>query len=157
MPRRVLLLFVCCVALLGVAAIAGAQTLSDTNLRLVLTGYDPVAYFTEGQPTPGKPEFETVFDGARYRFASAANMNRFQSDPDKYAPQFAGACTHGLSKGVKVAADPNFWRIIDGKLYVFASSKALPEMDSNPQAMQAIIANANENNTALAGQPFKSN
>ena len=71
-----------------------------------------------------------------------------------HAPQFAGACTHGLSKGVKVAADPNFWRIIDGKLYVFASSEALPQMDDNPQAM---IAKANDNNTALASQPFKSN
>jgi hypothetical protein len=81
-------------------------------------------------------------------------MNRFQGDPDKYAPQFAGACTHGLSKGVKVAADPNFWRIIDGKLYVFVTSKGLPEMDANPQPM---IAKANQNNAALAGQPFKSN
>jgi YHS domain-containing protein len=154
MPHRILLLFVCLVVLLGAAAIAGAQTLSDTNVRLVLQGYDPVAYFTDGQPTPGKPEFETVFDGARYRFASAANMNRFNEDPDRYAPQFAGACTHGLSKGVKVAADPNLWRIVDGKLYVFASSKGLPEMDGNPQAM---IAKANENNTALAGKPLKSN
>jgi YHS domain-containing protein len=154
MPRRILSLLVCCAALLGAAATAGAQTQPDTNLRLVLGGYDPVAYFTEGQPTPGKPEFETVFDDARYRFASAANMNRFQSDPDKYAPQFAGACTYGLSKGVKVAADPNAWRIIDGKLYVFASSKALPQVDANPQA---VIAKASENNTALAGQPIKSN
>jgi len=66
--------------------------------------------------------------------------------------EFAGACAVALAKGVKVEADPTLWRIVDGKLYVFALAKALPLVDANAQA---IIAKAAVNNEALADQPFK--
>jgi hypothetical protein len=90
--------------------------------RLALKGYDPVAYFTEGRPVQGKPEFEFAWDEARYRFASDQHMSMFRTDPDRYAPQFAGSCTIGMSKGVKVEADPENWLISDGRLFVFRPS-----------------------------------
>jgi hypothetical protein len=90
--------------------------------RLGLKGYDPVAYFTEGRPVQGKPEFEFAWDEVRYRFASDNHMSMFRGDPDRYAPQFAGSCTIGMSKGVKVEADPENWLISDGRLFVFRPS-----------------------------------
>ena len=138
-------------ALLHAVPPAVAQTHSQADLRLVLKGYDPVAYFTDGKPTPGKAEFETVFDEGRYRFSSSGNMSLFRGDPEKYAPQFAGACTNGLAQGVKLEADPTLWRIIDGKLFVFAGKSVPREMDSRPIRM---IAKARENWTVLAHQPF---
>ena len=146
MIRRIFLLSLCQIALLTVASDGYAQTGTETTLRLALKGYDPVAYFTVGSPTPGMPGLETVFDGARYRFASAENMGKFRADPDKYMPQFGGVCAFGLSKGVKLEADPTAWRIIDGKLYVFAAQKVLPEVDANPKD---LVAKAYANRKAL--------
>src|ERR1041385_5145101 len=97
LPRRTLL-----AALLVLPAAAQAQGTS----RLAISGYDPVAYFTVGKPTLGSPEFETSFDGTRYRFASAENRTRFLAEPDRYAPQFAAACAGGVAKGVKIEANP---------------------------------------------------
>lgn len=138
-------------ALLHGASMAVAQTHAQQDLRLVLKGYDPVAYFTDGKPTPGKPEFETVFDESRYRFSSAGNMSLFRGDPDKYAPQFAGACTNGLAKGVKLEADPTLWRIVDGKLFVFTGKSVPVVMDTEPNT---VIAKARENWKVLAHEPF---
>ena len=92
--------------------------------RLAIKGYDPVAYFTEGRPALGAAEFEYAWDEARYRFASDQHMSIFRGDPDRYAPQFAGSCAMGMSKGMKVEADPANWLISDGRLFVFASAKA---------------------------------
>ncbi|HKY95686.1 MAG TPA: YHS domain-containing (seleno)protein [Kiloniellales bacterium] len=148
--RRSLLLLTTALAFAAVLPEA-AQTQSGSTLHLALKGYDPVAYFVIGQPMEGSPEFETVFDEVRYRFASMEHQGLFLADPDRYAPQFAGACTKGLSKGVKVEANPLLWRIIDGKLYVFAGTAVPPEMDSDPQA---LISKAQENWQELKNQPF---
>jgi YHS domain-containing protein len=79
--------------------IGRAQSVQPAPLRLALKGYDPVAYFTAGRPTAGKPEYEAVYDGARYHFASARSLELFKADPDRYAPQYAGACTAGIAMG----------------------------------------------------------
>ena len=52
---------------------------------LALKGYDPVAYFTDARPTPGLEQFELLWDGQRYRFASAQHRDLFKANPDKYA------------------------------------------------------------------------
>lgn len=104
------------------ATSTSAQTSPVAELpRLGLKGYDPVAYFTDGRPTQGKPEFEQVFDEARYRFASERHLALFRANPDKYVPQFGGSCAMGMSLGRHLEADPNNWLIADGHLYVFAS------------------------------------
>src|SRR6266436_3392059 len=63
-------LALCLVGLLIAPSIARAQSVQPASLRLVLKGYDPIAYFTDGKPIQGKPEYEAVYDEARYRFAS---------------------------------------------------------------------------------------
>ena len=100
--------------------------------RLALKGYDPVAYFTEGKPTPGKAEFETAFDGARYRFASARNLELFKGEPDRYLPQFGGSCAMAMSNGVKIEAEPAHWLIVDGKLFLFAGMNGSDLMAARP-------------------------
>jgi hypothetical protein len=98
-----------------------AQDTDQANLpRLALKGYDPVAYFTDGRPTLGKAEFEYVWDEVRYRFASDEHMEMFRADPDRYAPQYEGACAQAIALGVKIEANPENWLISDGRLFVFA-------------------------------------
>ena len=57
---------------------------------LALQGHDPVAYFTVGTPTKGHANISREWDGATWRFASDANRDRFDADPQKYAPAFGG-------------------------------------------------------------------
>src|SRR5262249_57412630 len=101
--RACLALFL--VGLLIAASIARAQSVQPASVRLVLKGYDPVAYFTDGGPTLGKPEYEAVYDDARYRFASAQHLELFKADPDRYAPQYAGSCAAAITAGVGKATE----------------------------------------------------
>src|ERR671921_126586 len=80
------------------AAVAGERINKDAE-DLAILGYDTVAYFTDGQPVKGSPEFEYVWQDARWRFASAEHKTLFAGDPDRYAPQFGGFCTGGMSLG----------------------------------------------------------
>ena len=50
------------------------------------SGYDVVAYFTEGKPVEGSDDFTAEYDGAVWQFASAENRDAFTTDPAKYAP-----------------------------------------------------------------------
>jgi hypothetical protein len=38
----------------------------------------------------GTPEFETLWQDARWRFASAEHRDMFKADPERYAPQYGG-------------------------------------------------------------------
>ena len=99
-------------ALLVLACTAQAQD------DLALNGYDPVAYFTEKKPVPGKPELTVRHEGATYRFASAANRDAFAAAPEKYAPQYGGYCAFGMASGYKAPIEPDAWTVVDGKLYL---------------------------------------
>jgi YHS domain-containing protein len=87
-------------------------------MGLMIRGYDPVAYFTEGRPVPGNPDIAVEYGGAKYLFSSAANRAAFNADPEKYAPQYGGYCAFGVAEGKKFDIDPASWRIVDDKLYV---------------------------------------
>ena len=148
--RACLALFL--VGLLIAASIARAQSVQPASVHLVLKGYDPVAYFTDGEPTPGKPEYEAVYDEARYRFASTQHLELFKADPDRYAPQYAGSCAAAITAGVKIEAKPEHWLIVDGKLFVFAGAAGVDKMRAHPAAM---IAKGRENWKALADAPYR--
>lgn len=108
--------------------LSGIAWADDTNSpRVALRGYDPVAYFTEGRPVKGTPEFQQDWDGVRYYFASAENRVAFSASPDRYAPQFASYCSASVGHGRKNEGDPLVWRIVEGKLYLFG--KPGPWMD----------------------------
>lgn len=86
--------------------------------RAAIRGYDPVAYHLEKKPVLGKAEFKVEWNGAEWRFASAANRDAFKLDPARYAPAFGGYCAFGASRGYKVSTDPDAFAIEGGKLYL---------------------------------------
>ena len=106
---------------------------STEELRLSISGYDPVAYFTEGKPVPGKTEFEYVWHDARWRFASAAHRDLFVKDPEHYAPRYDGYCAMGVAwqQPHKDTVDPNAWAIVDGKLYLTHTTRSLDAWRQN--------------------------
>jgi YHS domain-containing protein len=70
-----------------------AESLPQINMTedgVAIKGYDPVAYFTLGEPTRGSAEFEHTWMGAKWRFANAAHLELFKSNPGKFAPQYGG-------------------------------------------------------------------
>lgn len=93
-----------------------------TQDNLVMQGYDPVAYFAEDDAVKGDPDHALEWDGVTWRFSSQANLQRFKANPEKYAPQYGAHCANGLSDGHVVNGDPENWRIIDGKLFLFFSA-----------------------------------
>ena len=107
---------------------------------LALKGYDPVAYFTDAKPTPGREQFELLWDGQRYRFASAQHRDMFRTSPDRYAPQFGGLCAMNLSNGVKRESDPHNWVISNGNLYVFAGERGMQNFSKAPEDYAARAA-----------------
>ena len=54
--------------------------------KLSISGYDPVAYFTDGKPVQGKTEIEYLWHKLAWRFASEAHREMFTKNPDHYAP-----------------------------------------------------------------------
>lgn len=83
-----------------------------------VSGYDTVAYFTEGRPVKGERRFSTEYEGATWLFSSAENLARFEADPEAYAPQYGGYCAWAVSQGYTASGDPDNWAIEGGKLYL---------------------------------------
>ena len=92
--------------------------------KAVVGGYDVVAYHTAGKPTKGSAKYSASYQGATWHFASKDNLERFKSEPAKYAPAYGGWCSAGASKGKKVPTKPDLWAIVDGQLYLNSSPKA---------------------------------
>ena len=83
-----------------------------------INGYDPVAYFTVGKPVIGQDAFVHEWMGAKWKFASQANLDLFKANPEKYAPQYGGYCAYGVAQGYLVKVEPDQFTIRDGKLYL---------------------------------------
>ena len=90
---------------------------------LAIQGYDPVAYFNQNKAAEGNKQLTAVFEGVTYRFSSAANKELFVKDPKKYEPQYGGWCAYAMgATGEKVEIDPETFKILNGKLYLFYHS-----------------------------------
>lgn len=111
-------------SILGLLALLFLQTVFASEAPVFATndgairGYDPVAYFTVGEPIMGSDQFTTRWQGATYKFASAANLELFKAEPAAYAPQYGGYCAYAVAKGATAGTVPEAWTIIDGKLYL---------------------------------------
>jgi YHS domain-containing protein len=112
-------------ALVAVAAMSAAfgTFAADIDMNanandIAISGYDPVAYFTDGQATKGSAEYTATYKNAIYHFSDAENRDLFRADPTAYAPQFGGYCAFGVTMEKKFDVDPEAWRIVDNKLYL---------------------------------------
>jgi YHS domain-containing protein len=131
--------FLGCVATTAVAGevvnVAGAS-------GIAVGGYDPVAFFTDGKPTPGDPGVTSTYKGATYLFASKAHKTQFEGHPEKYVPQFGGFCAYGAALGGLFPVDINTWQVRNGKLYLNLNPAISAEFNKDPAG---FIAKAEEN------------
>lgn len=82
------------------------------------SGYDVVAYFTEGKAVKGDPKMTYHWQDADWHFSKNANLQLFKTNPEKYAPQYGGYCAYGASEGHKAPTDAQAWTIVGNKLYL---------------------------------------
>lgn len=91
--------------------------------NVALSGYDPVSYFVN-KPFPGKKSIFYVYKGVTYYFLTEKSKGIFKANPEKYEPAYGGWCAYALAKEdpEKMEADPETYKITNGKLYVFYNS-----------------------------------
>ena len=105
----------------ALAAPASARDPIVVNAQtgLALSGFDPVAYFTDGKPKQGRVEMEWSRDGVVWRFANEGNKAAFGENPDVYTPRFGGYDPVAIARGASVRGHPLFWAVIGERLYLF--------------------------------------
>ena len=96
-----------------------------------VSGYDTVAYFTDGLPVEGSREHSYDWMGTTWLFASAEHRELFQADPEKYAPRYGGYCAYAVANGVTAPGDPQVWRIVDGRLYLNVNKSIQSEWEKD--------------------------
>ncbi len=95
---------------------------SGFNLQngVAVQGYDVVSYFVAQKAVKGSAINTVYYQGVKYRFANAANKEEFKKNPSKYEPQYGGWCAYAMgATGEKVEIDPETFKIVNGKLYLF--------------------------------------
>jgi YHS domain-containing protein len=87
---------------------------------VAINGYDLVNYFTLGKAVKGSSKYKINYQGVIYYFNTESNKQIFQKNPQKYLPQYGGWCAYAMGdSGEKVEVDPETFKIINGKLYLF--------------------------------------
>ena len=103
--------------MLDTGAFAEGKTLLNVDKTgLAVQGHDVVAFFTDGKPEKGAPQFASSYGGATYYFASAEHKSAFEKDPAKYVPQFGGYCAFGVSKNKLVPIEVDAFQVVNGRL-----------------------------------------
>ncbi|MCF8237784.1 MAG: tat pathway signal sequence domain protein [Saprospiraceae bacterium] len=148
---RRFLLATCLFSMIITIQSLGAQTVpvQEYNLgkgNLALDGYDPVAYFLDGKALKGSPSFVASYRGVVYRFRNQAHKEAFLKGAEQYLPQYGGWCAFAMGKtGEKVEVDPETYKIVDGKLYVFYNAYFNNTITSWNKDEHALKAKADDN------------
>jgi YHS domain-containing protein len=132
-----------------------AQTKTLLNLDrtgLAIQGYDPVAFFTDGKPVKGNPEFPARYNGALYYFASKEHRDLFKAGPAKYEPSFGGFCAYGVSRNKLVEIEVDAFQIVDGRLLLQYSKGVRDDFNKDTKGN---LSKANTNWPALVEKKGK--
>ncbi len=88
-----------------------------------INGYDAVAFFKVNRAVLGDEIHSYNWKNADWNFSSSENKELFIQNPEKYAPQFGGNCTYAVGNGFTANIDPNYFEVINEKLYLFSKEK----------------------------------
>jgi YHS domain-containing protein len=90
-----------------------------------VSGYDVIAYFDQGKPVEGSSKYQLEYKGADWYFSSQTNLDKFNGDPEKYAPQYGGYCAWAMANDKDAPGNPPYWTIYNDKLYLNYDQKVL--------------------------------
>ena len=110
-----------------------------SNGNLAVEGYDVVSYYTSS-PKKGSKNFSTTQNGILYYFSSQTNLDLFKKNPAKYEPAYGGWCAYAMGNtGEKVEVDPETYKIVDSKLYLFYNAyftNTLPKWNKDEKSLK---------------------
>jgi hypothetical protein len=108
------------------------RVVTDPQSGLAIGGFDPVAYFTDGQPRLGSPDFEFRAENVIWRFRNEGNRAAFAADVHVYRPRFGGYDPMAIARGVGTAGHPEIWAIAGNRLYLFYNEEARARFLADP-------------------------
>jgi YHS domain-containing protein len=101
---------------------AGNRDDGASEAPLAISGYDATVFFSRGTSARGKAQHVFEYEGATYRFLTAANKKEFARRPFRYLPQYAGHAAYGIFLGEVVKPNPRLWTVDAGRLYLFSTA-----------------------------------
>ena len=104
----------------------------NAQTGLAISGFDPVAYFTDAKPAFGRPDMEFRQGHVIWRFRNEGNRAAFADHPEVYTPQFGGYDPVAVARGVSVPGHPLFWAVHGERLYLFYDDKARATFVAQP-------------------------
>ncbi|HVE55375.1 MAG TPA: YHS domain-containing (seleno)protein [Pyrinomonadaceae bacterium] len=113
----------------------GVKKINTTAENIAIKGFDTVAYFSAEKAIEGNPQYSFIWNGAKWYFSSAENMEKFKAAPEQFAPQFGGYCAWAVSKGYTANGDPNAWKVVDGKLYLNYNQQVKEKWEAEQQKL----------------------
>jgi YHS domain-containing protein len=131
------------VAFLALTSLLTAKTLVNVDRSGIgIRGYDPIAYFTDGKPEKGLPQYSSTADGVTYLFTSAQHKAAFDDNPSKYEPRLGGYCAYGASRGSLIEIDPSAFQILNGQLLLQYSKGVMEKFNKDQAAsLQKAVTN----------------
>ncbi len=105
----------------------------SNQYAVVLNGYDPVTYFSEGGGTPqkGQPTIAFTYGQRMYHFVSPENRDLFKSNPLKYEPTYGSWCAYAMARGSKVRINPLIFTVAKNRSHFFISRSAKNSFDED--------------------------
>ncbi|MES2863086.1 MAG: YHS domain-containing (seleno)protein [Bacteroidota bacterium] len=140
--KKILTIILLIVTTIGFSQNQSKRT-TEFNLekKVAIQGYDPVGYFKQNKAVKGKKEITTTYEGVTYYFSNVENKNLFVKTPAKYEPQYGGWCAYAMGEsGDKVEINPETFKIIDGKLFLFYNAyfnNTLKSWNKNEASLKA--------------------
>jgi hypothetical protein len=109
----------------AILAASSDRIVVDADSGLALSGFDPVAYFTDRKPKIGRPNLELRRDDTVWRFQNEGNRAAFAAHPEVYTPRFGGfdSVAVAVARGASVPGHPLFWSMTGERLYLFCSAE----------------------------------
>jgi len=136
-------------ALLLSTGLGGTALGQSSTDNVAIKGYDAVAYFNDGKAVKGSESFTFPWHDMTWHFLTKENRDLFAASPEKYAPQYDGYCAWAMTESRKAVTDPEFWKIVDGKLYLQCSKSAFEKWSKD---IPGNIKKADENWSKFSGK-----
>lgn len=121
------------IAIVQLGAATTERIVTDYHTGLAISGFDPVAYFTDGKAMVGRAEFEARYGGATWRFVNEGNREAFVAHSEAYMPGFGGHDPIGVARGVAAPGHPEVWLIASGRLYLFRNASSRNAFAASPE------------------------
>ena len=105
-------------ALAAPVAMAGKDPIyTGWRNNYAVGGYD-ITTFYAGVPLKGKAEHFADYKGARWRFSTQTNRDKFAAAPDDFLPAYGGYCAWALANDKLAKGNPKHWSVEDGRLFL---------------------------------------